>query len=120
MPLNGITHISDPLSHHGIFNSKVKTFLRYVQKLLNVTKECLYLGIENAVVGKRIGDVSDAIQRHAEQNGFSVVRELVGHGIGRHLHEKPEVPNYGRRGSGIVMKEGLVVAIEPMINMGVK
>ncbi len=91
-----------------------------VQKLLNITKECLYLGIEKAIVGTRLGDISDAIQQHAEQNGFSVVRELVGHGIGRHLHEKPEVPNYGRRGSGMILREGLTIAIEPMINMGTK
>jgi methionyl aminopeptidase len=89
-------------------------------RLLKVTKECLYKGIEAAVAGARLGDVSFAIQNHAESNGYSVVRELVGHGVGRHLHEKPEVPNFGRRGSGIVMKEGLVIAIEPMINMGVK
>ncbi len=89
-------------------------------RLLRVTRECLYKGIEAAVAGARLGDVSFAIQYHAESNGYSVVRELVGHGLGRHLHEKPEVPNFGRRGSGIVMKEGLVIAIEPMINMGVK
>jgi methionyl aminopeptidase len=89
-------------------------------RLLKVTKECLNKGVEAAVAGARLGDVSAAIQYHAESNGYSVVRELVGHGVGRHLHEKPEVPNFGRRGSGIVMKEGLVIAIEPMINMGVK
>ena len=89
-------------------------------RLLRVTKECLMKGIEAAVAGARLGDISFAIQYHAESSGYSVVRELVGHGIGRHLHEKPEVPNFGRRGSGIVLKEGLVIAIEPMINMGVK
>jgi methionyl aminopeptidase len=89
-------------------------------KLLRITRESLYKGIEKAVAGNRLGDVSNAIQEHAESNGFSVVRELVGHGIGRHLHEKPEVPNYGKRGSGMVMKEGLVIAIEPMINLGGK
>ena len=89
-------------------------------KLLRVTRESLLKGIEQAVAGNRIGDVSAAIQQHAEAEGYSVVRELVGHGIGRHLHEKPEVPNYGRRGGGIVMKEGLVIAIEPMINLGGK
>lgn len=87
-------------------------------RLLEVTKECLTKGIEKAVAGNRLGDVSEAIQTHAEKNGYSVVRELVGHGIGRSLHEKPEVPNYGKRGSGMVLKEGLVIAIEPMINMG--
>lgn len=87
-------------------------------KLLKVTKESLYLGIEKAVAGNRIGDVGYAIQFHAEQNGFGVVRELVGHGVGTKLHEKPEVPNYGKRGSGIKLEEGMVIAIEPMINAG--
>ena len=91
-----------------------------ILNLLRVTKESLYKGIENAVAGNRLGDVSFAVQEHAEKNSYSVVRELVGHGIGRHLHEKPEVPNYGKRGSGLVLKEGLVIAIEPMINMGTK
>ncbi len=89
-----------------------------VEKLLRVTKESLYLGIENAIVGKRLGDIGHAVQAHAEKNGFSVVREMVGHGIGRNLHEAPEVPNYGRKGSGMKLKNGLVLAIEPMINMG--
>lgn len=89
-------------------------------KLLQVTKESLYKGIEKAIAGNRLGDISHAIQEYAENNGYSVVRELVGHGIGRHLHEKPEVPNYGKRGSGLVLREGLVIAIEPMINQGVK
>lgn len=89
-------------------------------QLLKVTRESLLKGIEKAVAGNRLGDVSSAIQEHAESFGFGVVRELVGHGIGRHLHEKPEVPNYGKRGSGLVLKEGLVIAIEPMINMGTK
>lgn len=89
-------------------------------KLLQVTKESLYKGIEFAVAGRRLGDISEAVQTHAENNGFSVVRELVGHGIGRNLHEKPEVPNYGRKGSGLLLKESLVIAIEPMINAGKK
>ena len=89
-------------------------------KLLQITKECLLLGIAKAIPGNRLGDVSHAVQEHAEKNGFSVVREMVGHGIGRNLHEKPEVPNYGKRGSGIILKEGLVIAIEPMINFGKK
>ena len=89
-------------------------------KLLECTKESLYRGIEKAVLGQRLGDVSAAIQDYAEENGFSVVREMVGHGIGKNLHEKPEVPNYGKRGSGIKLNEGLVIAIEPMINQGKK
>jgi len=90
------------------------------KQLLRVTKESLYKGIEQAVVGNRIGDIGYAIQQHAESFGFGVVRELVGHGIGKNLHESPEVPNYGRRGIGVMLKEGLVIAIEPMINFGTK
>ena len=88
--------------------------------LLRVTKEALYKGIEKAIIGNRMGDISFAIQDHAEKNGYGVVRELVGHGLGKKLHESPEVPNYGRRGSGIKLKKGLVIAIEPMINMGTR
>lgn len=88
------------------------------QKLVSVTQQCLNLAIEQAVVGKRIGDVGYAVQKHAEDNSFGVVRELVGHGVGVKLHEKPEVPNYGKRGSGIKLEEGMVIAIEPMINAG--
>jgi len=88
------------------------------RQLLKVTKESLYKGIEEVVVGKRIGDISYAIQNYVEGYGYSVVRELVGHGVGKELHESPEVPNYGRRGSGPKLKEGMVIAIEPMINLG--
>lgn len=91
-----------------------------VQKLLQVTFESLYLGIEKVVAGGRIGDLSAAIQQHAEKNGFGVVRELVGHGLGKDLHEEPQVPNYGRKGYGPKIQEGLVIAIEPMINLGTK
>ena len=90
------------------------------KKLIEVTKESLYLGIQQMVSGNRIGDISHAIQQHAEKNGFGVVRELVGHGLGRTMHEEPEVPNYGKRGDGPKIKEGMVLAIEPMINMGTK
>src|ERR1700712_2285529 len=86
--------------------------------LMQVTKECLVLGIEKAVAGLRIGDIGFAVQDHAEKNNFGVVKELVGHGVGTRLHEKPEVPNYGKRGSGIKLEEGMVIAIEPMINAG--
>jgi methionyl aminopeptidase len=89
-----------------------------IKKLMRVTRECLDLGIEKAVVGNRIGDIGYAVQEHAEKHGFGVVKELVGHGVGLKLHEKPEVPNYGRRGSGIKLEEGMVIAIEPMINAG--
>lgn len=91
-----------------------------VLQLLRVTKESLYRGIEKAVSGGRVGDISAAVQEHAERHGYGVVRELVGHGVGKHLHEEPEVPNYGRKGSGPKLSEGLVIAIEPMINMGTK
>src|SRR5688572_24010626 len=91
-----------------------------VLQLLKVTKESLYHGIEKAVAGGRLGDISEAIQSHAEHSGYGVVRELVGHGVGKHLHEEPEVPNYGRKGSGPKLAAGLVIAIEPMINMGTK
>jgi len=91
-----------------------------VQKLLDVTKECLYLGIEQFKSGNRIGDIGFAIQQHAEKHGYGVVRELVGHGLGKKLHEDPEVPNYGKRGDGPKIKDGMVIAIEPMINMGTK
>ena len=89
-----------------------------VKRLLRVTKECLMKGIEKAVEGQRIGDIGYAVQQHAEQNGYSVVRELVGHGLGKRMHEEPEVPNYGRRGTGVKLKKGMVICIEPMINMG--
>lgn len=90
-----------------------------VMKLLEVTNTSLYKGIEQAIVGNRLGDVSFAIQQYAEkEHGYGIVRELVGHGLGRDLHEAPEVPNYGRRGRGVKLQEGLVIAIEPMVNMG--
>ncbi len=91
-----------------------------VRRLLNVTKEALYKGVAQAKAGNRVGDISAAVQEHAETNGFSVVRELVGHGLGRDMHEDPEVPNYGAKGRGPLLKEGMVICIEPMINMGVK
>lgn len=90
------------------------------KQLLKVTKESLYKGIEQAVAGNRIGDIGYAVLQHAESFGYGVVRELVGHGVGKNLHESPEVPNYGRRGRGVMLKEGLIIAIEPMINMGTK
>lgn len=91
-----------------------------VKKLLKITKESLYKGIDQAIAGNRIGDISHAIQSHSEEHGYGVVRELVGHGLGKSLHESPEVPNYGKRGSGLKLKKGLVIAIEPMINMGTR
>ncbi|MBL7701186.1 MAG: type I methionyl aminopeptidase [Ferruginibacter sp.] len=92
-----------------------------VKKLLRVTKESLYLGIEKAIAGNRVGDIAFAIQDYTEKkHGYGVVRDLVGHGLGRSLHEEPQVPNFGKRGTGAKLKEGLVIAIEPMINMGTK
>lgn len=88
------------------------------KQLLKVTEESLYLGIDQIRSGNRIGDVGFAVQQHAEKHGYGVVRELVGHGLGKNMHEDPELPNYGRRGTGKKMKEGLVLAIEPMINLG--
>ncbi|RLD38644.1 MAG: type I methionyl aminopeptidase [Bacteroidetes bacterium] len=89
-----------------------------VRLLMDRTKESLNKAIEVAVEGKRIGDIGHAVQSYVEQYGYSVVRDLVGHGLGRQLHEKPEVPNYGKRGTGIKLQEGMVLAIEPMINLG--
>ena len=92
-----------------------------LSQLIRVTKQALYKGIEKAVAGNRIGDISFAIQEWTEKkHGYGVVRELVGHGLGREMHEDPQVPNYGKRGSGPKMKEGLVLAIEPMINLGTR
>jgi len=87
-------------------------------KLLTVTEECLYLGIEQAVVGNRIGDIGHAIQKHAEAQGFSVVRHFIGHGIGKDMHEDPQVPHYGSPGKGVRLKAGMVITIEPMLNTG--
>jgi methionyl aminopeptidase len=89
-----------------------------LSKLLEVTEECLDLAIVQVRAGNRVGDVSAAVQEHAERNGYSVVREFVGHGIGRALHEEPQVPNYGTPGHGPLLKEGMVIAIEPMLNAG--
>lgn len=91
-----------------------------VRRLLDYTKESLEDGVKEAVAGNRIGDISFAVQNKAESGGYSVVRELVGHGLGRKLHEPPEVPNYGKRGTGTKMEKGLVICIEPMINLGRK
>lgn len=92
-----------------------------VKRIVNITKESLYKGIEQAIAGNRVGDIAFAIQKHTEKdNGYGVVRELVGHGIGRSLHEDPQVPNYGKKGNGPKLKENIVLAIEPMINLGTK
>jgi methionyl aminopeptidase len=100
------------------FSFEVGEVNEEVRRLLTTTRECLVKGVGQAVDGNRIGDIAYAVQQHAESHGYSVVREMVGHGLGRHLHEAPEVPNYGRRGTGPKLKEGMVICIEPMINMG--
>jgi len=109
--------------HQGYFGDSAYTFAvgsvsDRVRLLLNTTREALYKGIEQATEGKRIGDISNAVQEHCEKQRFSVVREMVGQGIGKGLHEAPEVPNYGKRGHGVRLQQGMVVCIEPMINMG--
>lgn len=91
-----------------------------VKQLLQVTKESLYRGIEQAVAGKHLGDIGSAVQDFCEKHGYGVVRELTGHGIGRKMHEDPQVPNYGRKGNGVLLKEGMCLAIEPMITMGTR
>lgn len=89
-----------------------------VKQLLKTTKESLYLGIEQATAGKHVGDIGAAVQSHCESKGYGVVRELTGHGIGREMHEAPQIPNYGVRGNGVMLKTGMCIAIEPMITMG--
>lgn len=89
-----------------------------VKELLTTTKNSLYLGIENAVAGRHIGDIGSAVQDYCEGHGYGIVRELTGHGIGRDMHEDPQVPNYGRRGNGVLLKSGMCIAIEPMVTMG--
>jgi methionyl aminopeptidase len=91
-----------------------------VQELLKATRDALFKGIEKAIAGNRVGDISFAVQTHAEDAGFSVVREMVGHGLGSNMHESPEVPNYGKRGKGPKLKPGMVICIEPMINLGTR
>jgi len=108
---------------NGYFGDSAYTFevgevKESTRKLLRITKECLFLGIGKAITRYRIGDIAYTIQQHAERNGYSVVRELVGHGIGKQMHEKPEVPNHGRQGSGSRLQKNMVICIEPMINMG--
>lgn len=110
---------------NGFYGDSAYTFMvgevaEPVKRLLRVTRECLDKGMAAAIENNRTGDIGYAIQQHAESNGYGVVRELVGHGVGRKLHEAPEVPNYGKRGHGVKLRTGMVLAIEPMINMGGK
>lgn len=102
------------------FTYPVGTVSDEIMRLLKATKEALYCGIAEAKAGNRTGDIGYAIQYHAQSHGYSVVRELVGHGVGRKLHEDPQVPNYGKPGDGSKLKKGMVLAIEPMVNLGKK
>jgi methionyl aminopeptidase len=86
--------------------------------LLKITKEALYLGIDEAITGKRTGDIGNKIETHVLKNGYSIVKILAGHGVGFHLHEDPDILNYGRQGTGVKLKKGMVIAIEPIVNMG--
>jgi methionyl aminopeptidase len=131
-PTNNVIKESDIVSvdvgvfMNGYHGDSAYTFIigsttEEIKNLLRISKESLYKGIEKAVHGNRVGDISYAIQDYTEkQHGYGVVRELVGHGIGRNLHEDPQIPNYGKRGTGAKLKEGTVIAIEPMINLGTK
>ena len=120
-----IVSVDCGVKKNGYFGDSAYTFEigvvdENVLLLLKRTKESLYRAIETAIAGKRVGDIGYAVQSYVEGFGYSVVRDLVGHGLGKNLHEKPEVPNYGRRGQGKELLEGMVIAIEPMINLGVK
>jgi methionyl aminopeptidase len=108
---------------HGFHSDAARTFPVGIispekQRLIKITEECFFVGMQKATEGAKLGDVSAAIQRHAESHGYSVVRTMTGHGIGRKLHEDPSIPNYGQEGRGITLKKGYALAIEPMINMG--
>ena len=102
------------------YTFEVGTVAENVRTLLKTTREALFKGIEKVTEGKRLGDIGHAIQKHAEKAGYSVVREMVGHGLGRNLHEEPEVPNYGKKGTGNRLKYGMVLCLEPMINLGTR
>ena len=120
-----IVSIDCGVKKNGFFGDSAYTFAvgdvkEEILLLMKRTKESLYKGIEVTVAGKRVGDIGFEIQNYVEGFGYSVVRDLVGHGLGKNLHEKPEIPNYGKRGSGTKLKEGMVLAIEPMINLGTK
>ena len=118
-----IVSVDCGVKKNGFYGDTAFTFVvgevdPHTRTLLKITRESLELGVQQAKTGNRLGDIGSAVQKHAEEHGFSVVRELVGHGLGKDLHESPEVPNYGKRGTGMKLKEGMVLCIEPMINMG--
>lgn len=118
-----IVSIDIGVKKNGYYGDGAKTFAvgrisEEKQRLMRITEESLYKGIEKAVAGNHLHDVSFAVQKYVEANGYSVVRDLVGHGVGKHLHEEPAIPNYGDPGTGVKLKEGMVLAIEPMVNAG--
>ena len=118
-----IVSVDIGVEFHNYFGDGAKTFIvgdipEHIKKLLQVTRQALYMGIDAARVGNRLSDISHSVQSHVEQAGFSVVRDLVGHGVGRKLHEDPQIPNYGKPNRGPRLKPGMVLAIEPMVNMG--
>jgi methionyl aminopeptidase len=118
-----IVSVDVGVKKEGFFGDGARTFAvgeisEEKQRLMNATEESLARGIEQAVAGQRIHDISSAVQEHVEANGFSVVRDLVGHGVGLELHEEPSVPNFGKRGTGIKIQDGMTLAIEPMVNAG--
>ena len=118
-----IVKIDVGVEKNGFFGDGARTYKvgkinKSVGKLVEVTEKSLYLGVNEAKAGNRVGDIGNAIQSYVESHGFSVVKDLAGHGVGHYLHEEPLIPNYGKRGQGPVLKKGLVIAIEPMVNMG--
>ena len=117
------TSVNEQVLKNGYYGDHAYTFTvgevdEKTRSLIKITEECLYKGIEKAIAGNRIGDIGFAVQKHAESNGFSVVRDLVGHGIGKNMHEEPQVPNFGTPGTGALLKSNMVLAIGPVINRG--
>ena len=110
--------IKDGFYGDHAYTFKVGNVEKEVENLLEITKRSLYIGIESLIPGNNVGDIGNSIQNFISKHGYGIVRELVGHGLGKNLHEDPEIPNYGKKGTGALLKEGLVVAIEPMINLG--
>ena len=110
--------IKDGFYGDHAYTFKVGNVEKEVQNLLEITKKSLYVGIESLIIGNKVGDIGNSIQNFISKYGYGIVKELVGHGLGKNLHEDPEIPNYGKKDTGLLLKEGLVVAIEPMINLG--
>ncbi|MBC8297814.1 MAG: type I methionyl aminopeptidase [Pelagibacterales bacterium] len=110
--------IKDGFYGDHAYTFKVGNVEKDLENLLEITKKSLYVGIESLIVGNKVGDIGNSIQNFISKHGYGIVKELVGHGLGKNLHEDPEIPNYGKKDSGLFLKEGMVVAIEPMINLG--